>query len=175
MTTERISVIVISGPCGVGKTTTAWELRDILRERGIAHALIDTDNISWCYDPASTDRFNTHLVEKNLEAIWENYRSAGVRRLIISGVLETSEQLAAWTNGIPKADFTVIELRATKKTLCERITARAESRSNERELTRSLELTDILAVATIPRHVLDTDGLTRGEVAARVLECSGWR
>ena len=41
-----VPVLLLTGPSGVGKTTVAYEVSAMLAARDVAHALIDTDNLT---------------------------------------------------------------------------------------------------------------------------------
>lgn len=173
MEAASTQVIVISGVGGVGKTTAGWELREMLKRKHVAHALIDTDNISWCY-PAAPDRFNTLLVAQNLKSIWQNYSAAGANKLVISGVLETAEQFDLWRDAIPNATFAVFELRAPEQTIRARLLTRGDSYDFEGAAARSQELAEILKANPVSARSIETDDLSTQQVAAKILELSGW-
>jgi deoxyadenosine/deoxycytidine kinase len=49
MPSQNIPVLVITGPVGVGKTTVATALSELLCQADLAHAVIDLDWLRWCY------------------------------------------------------------------------------------------------------------------------------
>ena len=45
MPTAPVQVLLLSGPAGVGKSTLGWEIAAQLRRFGIAHVLLDSDDL----------------------------------------------------------------------------------------------------------------------------------
>ncbi len=45
MPTAPVQVLLLSGPAGVGKSTLGWEIAAPLRRLGIAHVLLDSDEL----------------------------------------------------------------------------------------------------------------------------------
>lgn len=86
-----VSVIIISGRAGSGKTSVAFEVCEQLRRHGIPHANIDTDYL----DDIWPQEDGPELFLKNLAAIWSTYyHDRGCRRLILSGtstIIDTSQ------------------------------------------------------------------------------------
>ncbi|MEU3032358.1 AAA family ATPase [Streptomyces incarnatus] len=169
----HVPVIVVTGPSGTGKTVTCWEIREILRERKVAHALIDMDNIRWCYVPDSRDRFNRELGAKNLAAVWANFREAGADRLVLSGVVETREDTRLIEQAVPGADISVYRLHVDETTLEGRMRQRERGRGLARNLARAKELTDIMARNGIGDHLIDADR-ELDEIAEEIVGLSGW-
>lgn len=64
-----LRLILISGPVGVGKTTTASALSDALNTHGASHCLVDLDGLRYTYPRPKDDRFGLRLGLKNLEAV----------------------------------------------------------------------------------------------------------
>ncbi|MER0444051.1 hypothetical protein ABR738_05635 [Streptomyces sp. Edi4] len=169
----HVPVIVVTGPSGTGKTVTCWEIREILREREVAHALIDMDDIRWCHVPGSQDRFNRSLGAKNLAAVWANFRDAGADRLVLSGIVERAEDLELIEEAVPGADITVYRLHVADSTLEGRMRERERGRGLTRNLSRARELTEIMARNRIGDFLIDADrGLD--EIAQEIVDLSGW-
>ncbi|MFE9370077.1 AAA family ATPase [Streptomyces sp. NPDC006711] len=169
----HVPVIVVTGPSGTGKTVTCWEIREILRERKVAHALIDMDNIRWCYVPGSQDRFNRSLGARNLAALWANFRQAGADRLVLSGIVEHAEDIGLIEEAVPGADITVYRLHVAGPTLEDRMRERERGRGLARNLSRAMELAETMARNRIGDHLIDADrGLD--EIAEEIVDLSGW-
>jgi adenylylsulfate kinase len=48
MPSQKFPVLVITGQVGVGKTTVAASLSELLSQSALPHALIDLDWLRWC-------------------------------------------------------------------------------------------------------------------------------
>lgn len=88
--------------------------------------------------------------------------------------METPAQFDLWRDAIPGAEFAVFELRADESIIRERLVARGDSLGFEEAAERSRELAEILRDSCIASHYIDTDGLSKPQVAAQILELSGW-
>jgi adenylylsulfate kinase-like enzyme len=68
--TAPVQVLLLSGPAGVGKSTLGWEIAAQLRRLGIAHVLLDSDELDrvWPLTAAERDQLN----QANLAAFWAN-------------------------------------------------------------------------------------------------------
>ena len=110
------SVLVVTGPVGVGKSVVAGELARLLEEMRLPYAEIDMDWLRYCYPRPEHDRFHMALGLQNLAAISANYRAAGAKRLIVVDIVETRSSIGAYREAIPDADILVVRLNATLPT-----------------------------------------------------------
>ncbi len=62
-------MLLIGGRSGVGKSTVAFVLHDLLSARGVKHAVIEGDALDLAY-PAPWEK---KMTERNLRAMWKNY------------------------------------------------------------------------------------------------------
>lgn len=108
-----IPVLIITGSVGVGKTTAALMVSELLEQARVAHACVDLDALRWHYPPMSGDRFSTRLAMKNLAAIWVNFQAYGSTRLIVADVIETRGDLDRYRAAIVGADIFVVRLHAS--------------------------------------------------------------
>jgi hypothetical protein len=76
--TERTEALLVGGRAGVGKSSVGYEIHEQLSAAGIRHCLIEGDNLDMAY-PAPWEH---HLAERNLAAMWVNYRALDYRRMI---------------------------------------------------------------------------------------------
>src|SRR4051794_14996156 len=77
-----------TGSPGVGKSTVAWQLYEDLAAGSFRCGYVDIDQLGMCY-PASEDDADRHRLKGTvLAALLPNYAAAGVRALIVSGVLD---------------------------------------------------------------------------------------
>lgn len=169
---DVVSVLVISGSMGAGKTTVMNEVTDLLAAQGIVHAAIDLDTLGIVHLPpgAPTD----DLMYANLAAIWANYATAGVKRLVIARALETRAELDRLRAAVREAQVVVCRLRAP--------VARMEMRVREREagiwqakyVKRVAELDGLLDVAAVDDFSINNDERTVTEVARELLQQARW-
>lgn len=107
---KKVPVLIITGPVGVGKSTIAAAASELLDRRRVSHALVEADWLRWLYPRSATDPFETALGLENLAAVWNNYKAAGAKRLILVDVVESREALAACLSAIQGAEVTVVRL-----------------------------------------------------------------
>jgi hypothetical protein len=107
---------------------------------------------------------------RNAGGVIANFRAAGARCVVVSGVVDA-------LHGLPMGEFrhasvTVCRLRAALDELRQRFLARGEPPEQVEEVVREAEEMD---ASTIAEVVLDTSGLSVAEVAALVRErAGGW-
>jgi adenylylsulfate kinase-like enzyme len=171
---QAVPVLIISGPVGVGKTSVALEIADLLGPAGVRHAVVDLDALTWCFPRPADDRHHQRLGLRNLAAIWQSYRAAGAERLVIARVVSSHEELDAYRAAVPGAAITVVRLRASPETLRQRVERREIGLALEKSLRRTLELAAELERARAEDHVVDTDERSVTEVARAVLAVAGW-
>ena len=67
---------LITGPVGVGKSTTGFRFYMKCLSAGLAAGYVDLGQIGFLQPPAADDPGNQRLKARNLAAIWRNYRAA---------------------------------------------------------------------------------------------------
>ena len=147
---ERVPLLLISGPVGVGKTSVGFEVSDLLCEQGVAHTFIDWDQLRYTYPRPVGDRFGDQLGMKNLRDVWRNAVAAGSRNLIIASVIETWADVEDIRQVVPGADVVVCQLQARVETLAVRVRQREKGKGLDWHLRRSAELAEILAGEAVP-------------------------
>lgn len=166
-------LVLICGPAGVGKSSAAIEVSERLQREGVAHALIDTDELDRIF-PVPQDL--ARVTERNLAFMWQGFHERGIRRLILVGVLLDRASELSWIRRvIPDARLTIIRLVASEATLVDRIRRREIGSGFEAQLGRTRK--QLLALEQDPPRdavILPTDGASIGEIADRILDRSGW-
>ena len=172
--TAPVPVLLVTGPVGVGKTVVTGEAARLLSEAGIPHAMADLAVIGACWPPPADDRWNEGLIHANLACMWENFRRAGARRLLLCRVLEARSLLGRVAAAVPGADITVVRLRAPRELVQARIVVREAGRDPQWYLDTADYLFDRLEHARVEDHVVDNGDRPVAQVAADVLHAAGW-
>lgn len=110
-----VPTLLITGTVGVGKSTVAAEINDVLAERQIPNAALDLDALIRQYP--STSPWNTDLMFANLAVLWPNYQTHGATHLVLARVLENRDELDRYRTAVPGAEITVCRLVAEHQTL----------------------------------------------------------
>ena len=164
-------VIVIGGRSGVGKSTVAFAMHDLLSAREIQHAVIEGD----CLDLAYPAPWNHHLAEQNLTAMWINYRTLGYHRLIYTNtvsILETDALISAIGQ---VSAVTSVLLQASNATAATRLGQREHGASLQAHIERSTAAATRLELeAADETHRINTDGQTPTALAQQILTLAGW-
>lgn len=172
-------VLIITGPVGVGKTTTAAALSDLLADQKAPHTFVDMDALTATFPRPADDRFGGRLGLRNLADVVRNGRDAGSDRLIVAGVIESREDMERYREAIPDADVTVVRLVAPIEEIQERIVVRnSVGAGNEAgvawERDRAAELIAIMDAADVADVSIDTTGRSPEDVAREIGEWLGW-
>jgi adenylylsulfate kinase len=168
------SALLLNGTVGVGKTSTAEAIGDLLSAAGVAYALIDVDWLRRCHPSPPGDPFQHDLTLRNLRSVAAAFRDAGAARLVLAGVLETPQQRSDYSAAVG-TDLAVIRLRADLDVIRSRLARRHEQVSGlDWHLRRCGELDAILDAAAVDDLTEVTDGRSPAEVATAVLAAVGW-
>jgi thymidylate kinase len=170
-----VSTLILTGTIGVGKTTLAESISDLLLSAGIRYGFIDLDGLGQLYPaPDPADPHNMGLQLKNLASIWGNYLAAGIERAVIAATLESRDQFDMLRAALPEAEITLLRVSARQETVEARIKARNHGALLEDFLKRTEALAQTIASAFAEAPVIDNDGPPPGELAQSVLEILGW-
>jgi hypothetical protein len=163
----------------VGKTSVGNEASEQLQAIGVAHCVVDGDNLDAAYPKAAGDPLGTALTEANLAALWSNYAALGHRRLIYVNTVSVLERAmvarAVARSATAGVAVRAVLLTATDTTVLERLSRREIGGALQVHLRRSSAMARHLAdrveewVVPVP-----TDDRTVVEVAAAVVATTGW-
>ncbi|MGC0273375.1 ATPase [Pseudactinotalea sp. Z1739] len=158
----RSELLLIGGASGVGKSSAAFALHDLLSAQDVTHAVVEGDALNLAH-PAP---WRSGIAFRNLAAIWANYRALDYRRLIFTNTVSVLEAEAIADAMGDRPRTTSVLLQATSGTIQDRLAGREPGESLAAHVARSREAAVRLeAEATPAVHRLDTEGRTPHEVA----------
>ncbi|RDV45677.1 adenylyl-sulfate kinase [Leifsonia sp. ku-ls] len=164
-------VLFIGGRSGVGKTSVAAEASRLLAGARVRHAVIEGDNLDQAWPEPWRDGFD--LAERNLAAMWRNYRALGYSRLIYTNTVSVL-QLPALTAALGGEVRAVpVLLTASDATAAERLGRREVGSALAEHLERSAA-----AAARLDERAgalrIATDGRSVTDIATELLAAAGW-
>jgi adenylylsulfate kinase-like enzyme len=165
----NVPLLIVTGPVGVGKTTVAMMVSDLLEQAHISHAYVDLDALRWHYPRLPEDRFSIRLAMKNLTAVWLNYQAYGAKCLVVTDAIETLDDLDRYRASIPGADIFVIRLRASLDTLAQRVRQREIGSGLEWHLARAPVLAALMDENKVEDVLIETDNKPVVQVTEEVL------
>lgn len=169
--TSRSEVLFLGGRAGVGKSSVGIEIHTQLSAAGVRHCLIEGDNLDQAYPPP----WEHGLAERNLAAMWNNYRALGYRRLIYVNTVSVrfTGGLAAAMGDHPQV--IAVLLTASDATARQRLSRREIGTALQRHVERSdvaaRELTELCPSWV---HRVATDGRPVADIAAELIARTGW-
>ena len=164
-------VLFLGGRSGVGKSSVAAEASRLLARAGVRHAVIEGDNLDQAWPEPWRDGFD--LAERNLAAMWRNYRDLGYTRLIYTNTVSVLElpTLTAAMGGEVRS--VAVLLTASDETAAERLGRREIGSALAEHIERSTAAAARLDTASgVLRIATDRRSVT--EVATDMLEAAGW-
>jgi len=164
-------LLLIGGRSGSGKTQAASELHALLAREDVRHAVIEGDYL----DLAHPTPWEHHLAERNLAAVWANYRELGYERLIYSNTIAPLQaaELAAAMGDDPLV--TAVVLSASNDTVYARLAARESGAELLEHLRRSEAAAARLDEECTPEVIrIDTNGRTSAEVGEHIRNLLPW-
>jgi len=168
-----VPTLLLTGTCGVGKSTIAAEINDALAEAGIANAAVDLDALTWQWPSSSA--YNSDLMFENLSALWPNYQAHGAQRLILARVVEDNAELARYREAVPGAEIVICLLTAPRPLRIDRLRERMPAgRSRDWHERRTVELEEILLRSGVENFTVMNDEREPRAVALDVLSQIGW-
>lgn len=169
---NNVDVLVLHGSPGSGKSTLSGAIADLLRESGLANAVIDLDDLTMVYPhPERSFALN------NLRAIWPNYATIAGLRLVIPSVIADEDERVQLRAAVPGSRFVVCELTAPETVLKERVAAREPNEYWRSRLRNFVDLYQQRSdLARIRDFQVSTHARSVAEAAAReVIEQVGWQ
>lgn len=170
-----IRALWLNGTVGAGKTTVGAVIAELLADRGEAVAFIDTDALGAAWPRSPDDPFNTRLVADNLAAVVANFAAAGVRSLVVAGVVQDRSDLERYQRAIG-APVTLVRLVVPAPEVEERLRRRhgeIDPGGLRWHVDRAPTLAALLDEAGLPMLEVSNIGQP-DETAGAVLTAAGW-
>ncbi|MBO0811700.1 MAG: zeta toxin family protein [Microlunatus sp.] len=167
--TDLPRVVVVTGPVGAGKTTTAEAFREVLLERGESGAVIDVDALRNAWPAPEDDPFGERLGRANLAAIWPNLVERGFDWLVLADVVETADHRLAYEQAFPGAEITIARLDVPIEVIMKRLIGRETDDTIAWYLKRAPELQQIMITNDIGDLVIAITDESPRSAAERIL------
>lgn len=169
MVRTPVVALVVTGPVGSGKTTTAFAIATVLERSGIPHAVVDMDALRNVSPAPAGDPFATRIGYRNLAAIWPHLRAVDPRVVILADVVEHREQVAEYRAALPGTRVVVARLDVPLPLVLERLHARESAATIEWYRRRAPELQAIMERERVADVVIDVGARSPDEVAREIL------
>ena len=172
---STIPLLIVSGPIGVGKTSVAEEVSNILVGRDIPHTLLDLDCLGETYPRPDDDPLGMNLMLANLESVWKNCVAAGSKNLVLARVIENDNDKNNIIACIPNSRSVICQLKANDDTLIARIRKREIGSGVDWHERRSLEMSASLTEDAPADHWIDTDDRSVVHIANEIVGQVTWQ
>jgi hypothetical protein len=167
----RSEVLFLGGRAGVGKTSVGTEIHVQLSARQVRHCLIEGDNLDLAYPPP----WEHGLAERNLAAMWANYRALGYRRLIYTNTVSVRFADALTTAMGDDPRVTAVLLTADDGTARQRLARREIGTALRHHVERSdLAARELAELSPEWVHRIATDDRPVTDLATEIIELAGW-
>jgi len=170
--TSAESLLIITGTMGSGKTAVLAEASDLLARRRIAHAAIDLDAIGLAHLPSAAN--SDDVMYRNLQCVWKNYASLGVRRLLLARAMEDRAELELCRRVVSAKRTAVCRLTASLESMQQRVKVRESGVSQQGYIARVAKLNAILDRARLEDFTVTNENRSLTEAALEVLVKAGW-
>jgi hypothetical protein len=168
---EQSEVLFVGGRTGVGKSSVGNEIHIQLAASGIWHAFIEGDNLDLAYPPPWEHR----LAERNLAAMWRNYRALGYRRMIYTNTasVRAIDELTAAMGGNPRV--TAVLLTCSDATATQRLARREIGSALQPHIERGLVFArELEELAPSGVYHIATDDRCVADISAEIIGLTCW-
>ena len=167
-----ISLLVITGTMGAGKSAVMAEASDLLAMRDIVHAAIDLDALGLAH--LSPPALNDEAMHGNLQSVCGNYARLGVRRFLVARAVETPSELELLRNASCAHNVLVCRLTASPECLRQRVRSRETGVLQDKFVARVDKLNAILDRSCLENLTIANEGRSVTEVARELLIRAAW-
>jgi ribose 1,5-bisphosphokinase PhnN len=119
----QTEALLITGPCGAGKSTVGFACLRLLGAEAVQAAMVDAELVYLSTAPAE-DPHNEAIAEQGLAAVYRVYRDAGIRRLVLPRVLLYPRHRELVARAVPDASLTTVWLDVSDDVLVQRLEGR---------------------------------------------------
>jgi adenylylsulfate kinase len=164
--------LVIRGPTGIGKTSTAWMLHTLLRAAEVPHAALDIDWLtgSWPED----GEWNIETRHRHVALMSDSYRQhLSVRYFVVSGIVQSADAVEALRVCLGATELAVCRLHAPLEVVEARLRARQPADALAWFLDRAAVLDAQLSADGLDDFVVDATQPIE-QVAQEIATLLGW-
>lgn len=172
-------ILWLVGALGTGKSDSSYHLFSRLWRSGTPVARLDLDDLGMCHPAPDDDPDNHRVKAEAMAAAWDVFRRRGATCLVVSGGVNTAEEVELHTRLVPGAVWTVCRLRIGADERRNRTSRRGAllgltPEDLDHAVAAGVEDEAYLETQTFADVVLDTDGLDQHAVVDLVLSTTGW-
>jgi hypothetical protein len=175
-----VPILWLVGSVGTGKSDTSYHVFSRLFRAGTRTARLDLDDVGMCH-PAPEDDPDNHRVKADaMAATWSVYQANGATCFVVSGGVNTVDEIELHKRRIPDAQWTVVRLRISADERRRRTEARGrllgqDAQTIEWFIEGGIEDEAALeASAALADFTIDTDGLNQQQVVDEILRLTAW-
>ena len=110
MSEGNVQGVLLTGIFGVGKSTVAAEMAEMLEERQVRYAALDMDWLTWAYSADHDEGAEHRMMLINLSSVVANYLAAGIERFILARTIRTQGEMVSLRGALP---FPLTSVRLT--------------------------------------------------------------
>lgn len=158
--------IIITGPVGAGKTTTAMALAELLEHRDISCAMVDMDQLRWFHPTPGDDPFGSAVGFRHLAVMAQTWRELDIPTAILADVIEADTE--GHQAAMPTYEITVVRLEVSMDRLHDRLRGRETGRQIPWHLNRAQELQNIMTTNGVGDLVVLVNKETPEQVAETI-------
>jgi hypothetical protein len=132
----QTEALLITGPCGAGKSTVGFACLGLLGAEAVQAAMVDAE-LAYLSTAPAEDPHNEAVAEEGLAALYRVYHDAGIRRLLLPRVLLYPRHLELVARAVPGASITTVWLDVSDDVLAQRLEDRESGGSVRWHLDRA--------------------------------------